>query len=178
MRRSFILFAICLFSAAAHAGECPKLKAGDSFKELSAVLECQELRIKSLEDGQTRGGALRGETPSSSSESVWAPGKCFPYEQNQPFKVSITVEDSQEETVLCWRDGIAIAKIGKIKDKLVVISDTAGYLAENSIPYQGCPYNKTCTLKLDKGKVSFVAQMLMVPGESRRARLTIESRPF
>ena len=178
MMRSFVLFAFCLFSATAYAGECPKLKAGDSFTELSAVLECQDLRIKALEEGQARASAPRvGVTPSN-PDSVWTPGKCFPYEQNQPFKITITIEDSQDVTILCWRDGIAIAKIGKIQDSLIAISNTAGYLIDNSIPYQGCPFNKTCTLKLDKGKVNFVAQMLMVPGTNRRARLTIESRPL
>ncbi len=176
--RGLILFAFCLFSASAHAGECPKLKAGESFKELSAVLECQDLRIKALEEAQARGGSARGGVTPSNPDSVWTPGKCFPYEQAQPFKITITIEDSQDETVLCWSDGIAMAKVGKIQENLVAISNTAGLLIDNSIPYQGCPFNKTCTLKLDKGKVNFVAQMLMVPGATRRARLTIESRPF
>ena len=173
MIRVLVWVAFGLFAVAAHAGDCAKLNSGDSFKELSAILECQEQRLKALE--QSRG--VTGVTASVAADGIWKRGKCFPYEQTQPFKATITIEDTKEELVLCWRDGIAIAKIDKINNRTIAILDPAGYYIQNSVPYQGCEYNKTCTLKLDNGKVNFTAQMLVVPGTSQHVRLTVESRP-
>jgi hypothetical protein len=182
MIRSLILFACCLIASTAHAGECAKLRPGDSFKELSAILECQDQRIKALEQGRDLAWPSRaGITPSIAADGVWTPGKCFPYEQNQPFKITIAIEGSNDQLVLCWKDGIAIAKVGKMNNNAVEIYDTSGRFIETTYrgfsSFENCPYNNICTLKLANGKVTFVAQMLVVPGENRHARLTIESRP-
>jgi hypothetical protein len=182
MIRGLVVFAVCLFSAAAHAGDCAKLRPGDSYKELSAILECQDQRIKALEQGPGFTGTSRvGITPSVAADGVWTRGKCFPYERKQPFRLTIILEDSEDPLVLCWNDGTAIVKVSRVKEGDVELTDpSGGYLTGDGawVNSPGCRYNRQCTLKLSDGRVTFFPQMLVVSGEHRHARLIIESHPL
>jgi hypothetical protein len=182
MIRGFVFIAFCLMAAVAHAGECPKLKAGDSFSELSAILECQELRIKALELSRSVGGTSQAAvTASVPADGVWKPGKCFAYEKSQPFKVTITIEELPEMLSLCWKDGIEMAKVGKIERGGVYIFNPAGQylqdIAKGNNSYGQCMFDRTCTLRNPDGTITFLAQALVVAGDRKHARLTIESRP-
>ena len=100
MIRISVCLAFCLFAAAAHAGDCAKLNPGDGFKELLAILECQEQRIKALE--QSRGVA--GVTASIAADGIWKRGKCLPYARDQAFKMTITIEETDGGVPLCWKE--------------------------------------------------------------------------
>lgn len=179
MIRSLVFLAVWLFSAAAYAEECSRLRPGDNYKELSAILECQEQRIKALELANDRAGpSLPGIAPPIAADGVWTRGKCFPYEPKQRFKITITIEDSEDQIVLCWKDGIAIAKLGRVKESEVEVTDPAGHVLrrEDTVAI-GCRYNRKCFLEFTESKMTLVPQMLVGAG-AKRAKLTIENHPL
>lgn len=177
MMRTFVWLAFYLFAASAHAEDCAKLNSGDGFRELSAILDCQERRIKMLEQGRgVAGSSQAGVTTSIAADGIWRPGKCFPYEKGQPFKIAIIIEQTEDTLPLCWKDGTVIGKVSIRNDLAINLFDPGGFSWNGLGGGEYCNYSHRCTLKGSDGTVTFYPEMLVAQG-GKLARLTIESRP-
>lgn len=181
--RRFAFIVLSIMSASYAHADCGKLGPGDTFAQLNVILDCQEQRIKALEQKQGAGKTVAGNvgvTPST--DAIWSNGKCFPYSLGQAFKISISIEEQREPIVLCWADGTVMARVARfISDSALAITDPANILAKGtelrSSAYDGCKFNKTCTINTPEAKLTFSPQLLSGADGRKRARLHIEARP-
>lgn len=69
MFRLFVFGVFVLLHATAQAADCPELRSADGYKELAAILKCQEGRLKDLEANPTPSpSALQGMVPAIAKE--------------------------------------------------------------------------------------------------------------
>jgi hypothetical protein len=173
---------LSILSVSNARADCGKLGPGDTFAQLNVILECQEQRIKALE--QKQGAARSGVVDSAitpPAETVWTNGKCFPYKPNQAFKLSITIEEQHEPLVLCWGDGTVMARINRFKQESLQIADPSNRLAKARDPHKsalnGCRYNAECIIITPEATISVTPQLLAGSDTLKRARLRVETRP-
>lgn len=181
--RRFAFIVLSILSVSNARADCGKLGPGDTFAQLNVILECQEQRIKALEQKQGAGKSVAGNigvTPSP--DAIWSNGKCFPYTLGQAFKISITIEEQHEPIVLCWSDGTVMARVARFMgDSAIAITDPANMLAKGtelrSSIYDGCKFNRACAISTPDAKLIFSPQLLSAADGRKRARLHIEARP-
>jgi hypothetical protein len=174
-----IPFLFLIAAGSARAEDCPvELKATDGYRELSAILRCQERRIKALEgNGDTR--KVQSPAAAVQANEVWEPGKCLPFAKEQPFKATITIERQRghKGLQLCWSDGEVFANVYGFGDSSVEIRDSAGRFVTSPGAFRSCPFNVVCKVEAPGAVIQIRPTALAPVDGTPRARFSIESRP-